>query len=41
MASRLDHIVIGAAELEEAVRWATAAFGVAPAARGRHPLMGT
>ncbi|MEL6768552.1 MAG: VOC family protein [Pseudomonadota bacterium] len=41
MASRLDHIVIGAAVLEEAVRWATAAFGVAPAARGRHPLMGT
>ncbi|MEO0428818.1 MAG: VOC family protein [Pseudomonadota bacterium] len=41
MASRIDHLVIGAADLEEGVRWATAAFGVAPAARGRHALMST
>ncbi|MEM7497675.1 MAG: VOC family protein [Pseudomonadota bacterium] len=41
MASRIDHLVIGAADLDAAVQWATGAFGVAPAARGRHTLMGT
>ncbi|MEM8820600.1 MAG: VOC family protein [Pseudomonadota bacterium] len=41
MRTQLDHLVIGAADLDKAVDWATARFGIAPAARGRHALMGT
>ncbi|MEM6679158.1 MAG: VOC family protein [Pseudomonadota bacterium] len=39
--SQIDHLVIGAAALDTAVDWARERFGVAPAARGRHPLMST
>lgn len=41
MAARLDHLVIGAATLDEGVAWAEATLGVTPAAGGEHPLMGT
>ena len=37
----LDHLVVGAASLDEAVRWCEATLGVAPGPGGRHPLMST
>lgn len=38
---RLDHLVIGAASLEEGRAWAGAKLGVAPAGGGVHAAMGT
>ncbi|MEM6972369.1 MAG: VOC family protein [Pseudomonadota bacterium] len=37
----LDHLVIAAASLAEGLVWADEAFGVAPAAFGKHAQMGT
>lgn len=37
----IDHLVIGAASLEQGVAWCEATFGVAPDAGGVHPFMGT
>ena len=41
MQARVDHLVIAAASLDEGVAWCEATLGVAPAAGGEHPLMGT
>ena len=41
MNSQLDHIVIGAATLEQGVAWCEATLGVAPNAGGEHLHMGT
>ncbi|NML48515.1 VOC family protein [Ramlibacter sp. G-1-2-2] len=41
MTARTDHLVIGAATLDEGVAWAEATLGVAPGPGGEHPLMGT
>ncbi|MBL8555660.1 MAG: VOC family protein [Phenylobacterium sp.] len=38
---RLDHLVLGAPDLEAGVREVTARLGVAPAPGGVHPTMGT
>lgn len=37
----LDHIVIGAATLEQGAAWCAATLGVLPGPGGKHPLMGT
>ena len=37
----LDHLVIAAATLAQGVAWCTQTFGIAPAAGGSHPMMGT
>lgn len=37
----LDHLVFAAASLEDGVAWCAATLGVAPAAGGAHPQMGT
>jgi hypothetical protein len=39
--SRIDHLVVGAASLEEGVAWCEATLGVPPGPGGEHPLMGT
>lgn len=36
-----DHLVVGAASLEQGAAWCEAALGVAPGPGGKHPLMGT
>lgn len=41
MTVEVDHLVVGAATLEQGVAWCEATLGVVPAAGGRHPLMGT
>lgn len=41
MAARIDHLVVGAASLEEGAAWCEATLGVTPGAGGEHPLMGT
>jgi hypothetical protein len=41
MSARIDHLVVGAASLEEGVAWCEATLGVVPGAGGEHPLMGT
>jgi hypothetical protein len=41
MSTRVDHLVVGAASLEEGVAWCEATLGVVPGAGGEHPLMGT
>lgn len=41
MEARLDHLVIGAASLEEGAAWCEATLGVPPGPGGEHPLMGT
>jgi hypothetical protein len=41
MKARIDHLVVGAASLEQGVAWCEATLGVLPAAGGEHPLMGT
>jgi len=41
METRLDHLVILAASLEEGVRWCEQTLGVVPGPGGSHPLMGT
>ena len=37
----LDHLVIGAASLDEGQAWCERVLGVTPAPGGKHPLMGT
>lgn len=39
--AELDHLVVAAATLEQGAAWCERVFGVAPAAGGRHPHMGT
>lgn len=39
--SRVDHLVVAAASLEQGVQWCEATLGVTPGAGGEHPLMGT
>jgi hypothetical protein len=39
--SRIDHLVVAAATLEEGVSWCRDTLGVEPASGGAHPLMGT
>jgi len=41
MTARIDHLVIGAASLDQGVDWAEATLGVQPGPGGEHPLMGT
>lgn len=41
MAMELDHLVVGAASLDEGVAWCERVLGVTPAPGGRHALMGT
>jgi hypothetical protein len=41
MSARIDHLVVGAASLEEGVAWCEATLGVIPGEGGEHPLMGT
>ena len=41
MNARIDHLVVGAASLEEGAAWCEATLGVVPGAGGEHPLMGT
>ncbi|MEL6196893.1 MAG: VOC family protein [Pseudomonadota bacterium] len=37
----IDHLVIGAIDLEEGAAWAETTLGVPPGGRGKHALMGT
>lgn len=39
--TRLDHLVVAAASLNEGVAWCEATLGVTPGPGGEHPLMGT
>lgn len=39
--ARVDHLVVAATRLEEAVAWCEATLGVTPGPGGQHPLMGT
>jgi hypothetical protein len=41
MGARIDHLVVGAASLEEGAAWCEAVLGVVPGPGGEHPLMGT
>jgi hypothetical protein len=41
MAMELDHLVVGAATLDEGMAWCERVLGVTPAPGGRHALMGT
>ncbi|GAB3778166.1 VOC family protein [Ramlibacter monticola] len=41
MRARVDHLVLGAASLDEGVAWCEATLGVTPGPGGEHPLMGT
>src|SRR5262245_35471964 len=41
MPVELDHLVIGAATLEQGVAWCEEVLGITPMPGGRHPLMGT
>ncbi|HEY8880135.1 MAG TPA: VOC family protein [Roseateles sp.] len=41
MSMELDHLVVGAATLEEGVAWCERVLGVTPGPGGRHALMGT
>jgi hypothetical protein len=41
MAAHIDHLVVGAASLQEGAAWCEATLGVTPGAGGEHPLMGT
>jgi hypothetical protein len=41
VAARIDHLVVGAASLEQGVAWCEATLGVVPGPGGEHPLMGT
>jgi hypothetical protein len=41
VAARIDHLIVGAASLEEGVAWCEATLGVVPGPGGEHPLMGT
>ena len=39
--SRVDHLVVAAASLEQGVQWCEATLGITPGPGGEHPLMGT
>ena len=39
--SRVDHLVLMAATLDEGVQWCEAALGITPGPGGQHALMGT
>ena len=41
MSAKLDHLVIGAATLDEGVAWCEATLGVEPGPGGEHALFGT
>lgn len=41
MSLQLDHLVVGAASLEQGVAWCESVLGVSPAAGGAHALFGT
>lgn len=41
MSWAVDHLVIGAATLEQGAAWCAATLGVLPGPGGKHPLMGT
>ncbi|QTN23478.1 VOC family protein [Rhizobacter sp. AJA081-3] len=41
MSWSIDHLVIGAATLEQGAAWCAATLGVLPGPGGKHPLMGT
>ena len=41
MSWQVDHLVIGAASLEQGAAWCAATLGVQPGPGGKHPLMGT
>ncbi|WP_302172394.1 VOC family protein [uncultured Hydrogenophaga sp.] len=41
MSIQLDHLVVGAASLEQGVAWCESVLGVSPAAGGAHALFGT
>ena len=41
MSARVDHLVVGAASLEQGAAWCEATLGVVPGPGGEHPLMGT
>ena len=41
MSARIDHLVVGAASLQEGAAWCEATLGVTPGPGGEHPLMGT
>jgi hypothetical protein len=39
--ARLDHLVVGAADLEQGAQWCRRTFGVEPGPGGQHTFMGT
>ena len=41
MSWSVDHLVVGAATLEQGAAWCAATLGVLPGPGGKHPLMGT
>ena len=41
MTTRVDHLVVAAADLEQGVAWCQATLGVTPGPGGRHALFGT
>ncbi len=41
LSSRVDHIVVAAASLDEGVLWCERVLGITPGPGGEHPLMGT
>ncbi|MFT3954588.1 MAG: VOC family protein [Piscinibacter sp.] len=41
MSWQVDHVVVGAATLEQGAAWCAATLGVLPGPGGKHPLMGT
>ncbi len=41
LASRIDHLVVAAANLAEGVQWCEKKLGITPGPGGEHPLMGT
>ena len=41
MSWSVDHLVVGAATLEQGAAWCAATLGVMPGPGGKHPLMGT
>ena len=41
MTAQIDHLVVGAASLDEGVDWCKRTLGITPGPGGEHPLMGT
>ena len=41
LSSRVDHLVVAAASLQQGVQWCEATLGITPGPGGEHPLMGT